>query len=351
MESSSWTVGRLGEAIGAQVEGDAHAAITGAGAIDSAGPGDVTFAVDERRAKLLDGCKASAVILGPGAQTPPSLTVLRVADPEAAFARVLALLAPPDDLPPPGVHPSAVVQPTARLGKDVAVGPCVVVGAGACLGDGVVLCPNVTVGAEAMVGDSTVLMPGVVVYARCRIGRRCRIHANAVIGADGFGYYTRQGAHHKVPHIGTVEIGDDVEIGACSCVDRAKFDVTRVGAGSKIDNLVQIAHNVQIGRCAVLAGQAGVAGSAKLGDHVVLGGHVGVRDNVTIGDAVQVTGYSAVARDVEAGQVVSGIPAIPVRTHIRAAQVFERLPDLATQLRQLQARVDALEDAAKNDSA
>jgi UDP-3-O-[3-hydroxymyristoyl] glucosamine N-acyltransferase len=166
MNSGSWTVGRLAEAIGAQVEGDAHAAITGAGALDSAGAGEVSFAVDARRARLLPGCKATAVIVGPDVQAPPGMTVLRVADPEAAFAGVLGLLAPAEDLPPPGVHPSAVVHPTATLGKGAAVGPCCSVGAGASLGNGAVLCANVSVGAEAAIGEATVLMSGVVVYPR-----------------------------------------------------------------------------------------------------------------------------------------------------------------------------------------
>ncbi|NQU74979.1 MAG: UDP-3-O-(3-hydroxymyristoyl)glucosamine N-acyltransferase, partial [Planctomycetes bacterium] len=259
-----------------------------------------------------------------------------------------ALLADPEDLPPEGVHPSAVVDATALLGSGVAVGPHAVVGAGATLGDNVVVCANVYVGADAVIGDGSVLMPGVVVSRRCRIGRRCRLHANAVIGADGFGYYFRDGAYHKIPHIGTVEIGDDVEIGACSCVDRAKFGATRIGDGTKIDNLVQIAHNVQIGKGVILAGLVGVAGSSKLGDYVVLGGHAGIRDNITVGDEVRVAAYSAVLQDVPPGQTIGGIPAFDERQCVRVYHLQQKLPELKKQLEQLQARVNGLENATKD---
>ena len=349
MTAGTLTAQQIALAVGAEVEGDGAVAITGASAIDSASAGDITFAVDVRRAGLLAGCQASAVIVPTEAQTPPGLTVLRATDAEAAFAKTLALLAPAEDRPPVGLHASAVVHETARLGRDTALGAHAVVAAGATLGDRVTLCSHVCIGENSTIGDDTVLFPGVVVRHGCRIGRRCRIHPNAVIGSDGFGYYHRDGVHHKVPHIGTVEIGDDVEIGACACVDRAKMGATRIGDGAKIDNLVQIAHNVQVGKGALLAGLVGVAGSSKLGDYVVLGGHVGIRDNIRIGDGVQVAGFSAVGQDVQAGKVLSGIPAFGLRDHLRAHMVFTRLPEMRRQVKALQARLDALENRTKND--
>ena len=349
MTHNPTTVDQIARAIGAEVEGDAREVIRSAAAIGSAAAGDITFAVDPHRAKSLADCQATAAVVGPDMQGRPGMTLLRVSDPQAAFARVLAMLAPPEDLPPAGVHPSATVDQAARLGDGVAVAANVVVGPGAEIGDNVVLCANVCLGANAIVGEGSILMPGVVVGRDCTIGQRCRIHPNAVIGADGFGYYFRDGVHHKITHAGTVEIGDDVEIGACSCVDRAKFGATRIGDGTKIDNLVQIAHNVQIGRGALLASLVGVAGSAELGDHVVLGGHAVIRDNVTVGSGVQVAGFSGIGQDTEAGQAVGGVPAFPMGQFLRCHVVYKKLPEMSKKLRQLQARLDALENRTEDD--
>jgi UDP-3-O-[3-hydroxymyristoyl] glucosamine N-acyltransferase len=204
----------------------------------------------------------------------------------------------------------------------------------------------VCLGRDVRVGGECRLHEGVVVRHGCTLGERVEIGPNSVIGQDGFGYYFQDGAHHKVPHIGTVVIEDDVEIGACSCVDRAKFGATRIGAGTKIDNLVQIAHNVETGRGCLLAGQVGIAGSARLGDTVVLGGHAGVRDNIRLGDGVQAAAFSAVAGDIEAGQVVGGVPARPVREQMRAVHAAAKTPEMAKKLRDLQARIERLESAA-----
>ncbi len=345
------TVRQIARAIGATVEGVAATVIRGAGSIDSAGAEQITFAADPRRVKRLGGCKAGAVVVAADAAVPVAgLTLLRVADPEAAFASVLAMLAPPEDLPPAGVHPTADVADGAVLGRGVAIGPHVVVGEGADIGDEVVLGPNVVVGAGVKIGAKTILFAGVVVRERCTIGRRCRLHPNVVIGADGFGYYFRDGVHHKVPHIGTVELGDDVELGACSCVDRGKFGVTRVGDGVKTDNFVQIGHNAQVGRGVVLVSHVAIGGSATLGEYVALGGHVVVRDNVNVGPQVEAAGCTAIAQDLEGRQSVSGIPAMPARQHFRAFKLYARLPEMKKQLTQLQARVDALESRAENDS-
>jgi len=351
MIAKTLTIRQVAAAIGATVQGDDEAVIRGAASIDSATSDEITFAADARRVKRLPACKAGAVLVAPDVASPAGgLTLLRVADPEAAFAAVLALLAPPEDLPAPGVHPTAIVDATAELGPGVAIGPHAAVGAGATLGEGVVLCANAVVGAGAVIGARTVLFAGVVVRERCTIGRRCRLHPNVVIGSDGFGYYFRDGVHHKVPHIGTVQIGDDVELGACSCVDRGKFGVTRVGDGVKADNLVQVGHNARIGRGALLVAHVAIGGSVELGDYVALGGHVVVRDNVTVGPGVQAAGCTAIAQDLAGGQEVSGIPAMPAKQHYRALKVYAKLPEMRKQLNDLQARVNALEGRAKNDS-
>jgi len=348
MEAMSLTVERIAEAIGATVDGDGATVIRGVASIETAEPGELTFAVDERRIGLLADSKAAAVLVASATDVPDGLAALRVDDPEAAMAAVLALLAPPEDTPVAGIHPTAVIDATATLGANVAIGPHVAIGKDVTLGDRVALAANVSVGAGSVIGDDTILFPGVVVRHGCRIGRRCRIHPNAVIGADGFGYYHRGGVHHKVPHIGVVRIGDDVEIGACACVDRAKFGATVIGDGAKIDNLVQIAHNVTVGQGVLAAALVGIAGSTKIGNYVVLGGHTGVRDNISIGDGAQVAAYAAVARDVEPGAAMSGIPAIPLRTHRRAMILYPRLPELSRQIHQLQARLDALENETDN---
>lgn len=349
MGEKRWMLGQIAKAIGAALEGDAERSFGGLAALDTAGPDDLSFVVDARRATGLAECRAAAVLAPEGMAVPAHLAVLRVKDVEAAVAAVLGLLAEPEDLPPPGVHPTAVVDPTAEIGAGVAIGPCAVVGPNVVLGDGVVLSAHVCLAAGVTVGEKTVLMPGAVIRERCRIGRRCRIHANAVIGTDGFGYYQRAGVHHKVPHVGTVEIGDDVEIGACTCIDRAKFGATRVGDGSKIDNLVMIAHNVQLGRGALLAGFVGIAGSAKLGDYVVLGGHTGIRDNVVVGDRSMVAAYSAALSDVPADTVFAGIPGIPLEKWRRIVHTWTRLPEMRQVLKDLQARINALESATNDD--
>jgi UDP-3-O-[3-hydroxymyristoyl] glucosamine N-acyltransferase len=232
-----------------------------------------------------------------------------------------------------------VIADDADVDPTAAIGPGVMIGARARVGAGSVLKAQVSLGRAAVVGRDCLLAEGVVLGARCILGNSVIVGPHSVIGWDGFGYYFADGRHHKIPHIGHVEIGDDVEIGACSCVDRAKFGATRIGAGTKIDNLVQIAHNVQIGRHCIIAAQVGIAGSTRLGDGVVLMGHVGVRDNITVGDGVTCAAYAAIAGDVERGQTIAGIPARDARETLRVIQAWPRLPDLLKRVRDLESRI------------
>ena len=338
------TVRQLAEKLGASLEGDGEAMLTGVASLDAAGEADVTFVLDARRAALLGECKAGAAIVGrncPGAPIP----LIRVDDVPTALAAVLAEVAEPEDLPPAGIHPSAVVADDARLGEGVAIGPNAAVGARTSLGRGTVLCANAAVGAEVEIGEKTVLYPGTVVLGRCRIGRRCRIGPNAVIGSTGFGYFFADGRHNPITHVGTVEIGDDVDIAACSCVDRAKFGATRIGDGTKIDNLVQVAHNVQIGRNCAIAGLVGLAGSAVIKDNVTLGGHAGVRDNITVGAGTKAGAYAAIFQDVPEGMVVVGVPANEAGATLRAWKLVERLPAMRQEIWRLKKRLDALEQS------
>jgi len=262
--------------------------------------------------------------------------LLRVENVEAAVAALLGLMGENEHLPPAGVHPSAIVAEDARLGAGAAVGAGAVIGAGAAIGERVKICANAVIGPGAAVGDDTAVLAGTVVEARCTIGRRCRIGPNAVIGASGFGYYFDGQAHRRVPHAGTVEIGDDVDIAAGSCVDRAKFGATRIGDGTKIDNLVQIAHNVQVGRGCLLAALVGVGGSAVIKDFAMMGGHTGVRDNVTVGAGARVAAYAAIARDVPDGAALVGVPAIDARQFWRNYQNINRISDILARLRELE---------------
>ena len=330
--------------------------VTGAATLRAAGAGDVASLAEAKYVKDLAGCGAGVVIVGRRAKLPEDVAagtdavILRVEDAELAMAAVLERFAPP----PPwleGRHPSAVVHETATLGDGVALGPNVVVGPGASVGDRTQLHANVSVADGCRLGADCVLLPGVVVQRDSVIGDRVVIHPNAVIGADGFGYVRGEAGIRKVPQIGTVEIGDDVEIGAGTCIDRAKMSVTRVGAGTKIDNLVQIGHNVEVGAHCIVCGQTGVAGSATIGDGVLLAGQVAVVGHLTIGAGVQAAGRSAIVEDVPPGRVVSGAPAMPHRQHLREQGATRRLPELVVQVRKLQEQLDRLTAERDGDAS
>lgn len=347
MMDTLFTVDEIARLVGGRVEGEGSTPVHGVAPVDSAAAGELTFAADERWATRLANSKAAAAIVGvwPASAAMP---LIRVSDVQAAMAILLSRLSPPTDFPPPGRHPSAVVAADAEIAPDAAIGPHVVIGARAKVGAGCILCSGVAVGSDVEIGEGSILDEGVVVKTDCKIGRRVRIGCNSVIGFEGFGYFTTGGVHHKIPHVGNVIVEDDVEFGACTCVDRAKFGSTRVGAGTKVDNLVQIAHNVQIGHGCILVGQCGVAGSAKLGDYVVLGGHAGIRDNISLGNGVQCAAFAAVAGNVADGEIVVGIPAGPAREKLRAIQAVDKLPELLKRVKKLEARLEALESPKDN---
>ncbi len=339
------TVQQLADRLGGAVVGDGSATVTGIAPLASAAATDVTFVADKRRAGELAASEAAAAIVD-AELVAEGLPLIRVPEVNLAVIAVLAMAGEEEDLPAAGVHSSAVVASDAEIAPGAAVGPGAVVGSGATIGAGAMLCANVVVEAGAAVGAETVLLPGTVVVRGCRVGRGCRIGPAAVIGSSGFGYQFDGQEHRRYPHIGTVEIGDGVDIGACSCIDRGKFGATRIGDGSKIDNLVQVAHNVQLGRGCVLAALVGIAGSARLKDFVVLGGNVGIRDNITLGTGVRVGACSCVAQDVPDGATMMGYPAIDAGTWLRSVRQFAKLSEMNTRIRDLEKKVKALESTA-----
>jgi len=346
MTNQPLTIARIAEVVGGTLEGDGSAHIDALATPDTAAATNVTFAADGKRLAALPASKAGAAIVAadaPVAEAP--MPLIRVGNVQAAVSALLAFLAPPEDLHPVGVDTSARVAGDADIAPDARIGPGVVIHSGAKIASGCALCANVSIGSGAELGSDCILRESVVVWQGCRLGARVRIGPNSVIGFDGFGYNFSGGKHLKVPHIGNVVIEDDVDIGACTCVDRAKFGSTRIGAGTKIDNLVQVAHNVQVGQGCLLVALAGVAGSARLGNYVVLGGHVGVNDNIVLGDGVVCGAYSAVYGDVAPGQKVLGIPVVPYYEQHRRTVYVSKLAELFKQVRELEKRLNALDSS------
>ncbi len=313
--------------------------VRGLASLATAQAGDLTFLGNPKYKAEVAATAASVVLLPRDFAGEPSAgqLFLLVENPSVALARVCARLEQALwPRPAPGVHASAVVAPGARVAASATVGPLCVVEDGAEVGEGAHLQAQVFLGRNARVGTGCWLMPGVAVTAECVLHERVRLHAGVVVGSDGFGYEFAAGRHEKVPQVGNVEIFPDVEIGANTTVDRARFSRTVIGEGTKIDNLVQIAHNVIIGKHCLLCAQVGISGSTTLADYVVLGGQAGVVGHVTLGQGAQVGGGAAVTRDLAPGAVVNGSPALPLQLERRVAVLRERLPDLFR-------RVDAME--------
>lgn len=335
----------LAEKLGGRTIGDDSVDILSAAPVDEAGPGQITFIANPKYLPRLAHTRASAVIVSPGVQE-AGQPLLVVPNPYLAFARVLTLLCPPGKRRP-GVSRDARVEPGARLGKDVIVHPFVFIGEGAGIGDRVELQPGVTVGEGCIIGEDTVIHANVSVYPRCLIGKRVVIHSSAVIGSDGFGFARDGTRYEKIPQVGIVEIGDDVEIGANTTIDRATMGKTVVGRGTKIDNLVQIAHNVIIGEDCIIVSQTGISGSTRIGNNVTLAGQVGVVGHLAIGDNVLVGAQSGVGHDVAAGTAVSGSPAFPHKEWLKAVTAFRSLPDMRKRLRDLEKKLEETKEEKK----
>lgn len=341
-----FTLGQLAAALGVTVEGDATRQISRVASLEAAGPGDIAFVVDVRRGAAARASRAGAFLAPEGLGGLPG-PVLRSRSPRRALVELLNLFHPPSPLVP-GVHRSAIVANGARIDPAAAVGALAVVEAGAVIGPAVRLHPLVYVGAGAEVGEGSILYPHVVVRDGVRIGRRVIIHAGAVIGADGFGYVSDGASHRKIPQVGGVVIEDDVEIGANATVDRATLGDTVIGRGTKIDNLVMVAHNVVVGEHCIMAAQTGLAGSSRLGRGVMTGGQTGVGDHVTVGDGAMLAAQAGVVANVPAGMKIGGTYGRPMMEFKRIWVAEARLPDLLRRVRLLERRLKALEDRDGN---
>ena len=332
----------LAERLECRLEGDGEIDVRRVSGIDDAASGDLTFFANAKYAPELRATHASAVILADNADAAPC-AMLRCANPYLTFARAMEIFAPVTDVPA-GVHRLAHVSASASVAADASIGAFVSISADVRIGARTIVHPHVTIGPGARIGDDCVIHAHVSIRERVTLGDRVIVQDGAVLGSDGFGFARRaDGTHHKIPQIGGVVIEDDVEIGANTVIDRPAVGDTRVGAGTKIDNLVQIAHGVKMGRDVLLAAQVGIAGSTIIEDRVTLAGQVGVAGHLTLGKGVVASAQSGIPNSVEAGAFVSGYPAIENKDWLKASAVFRRLPELRKTLSELQRRLDALE--------
>ncbi len=334
------TLQELAHAVQGELEGDGSIRISRVASIDEACEGEITFLANPKYHVSLEKTRASAVILSPG--IPTSLPAIRCENPYLSFARVATLLQI-DSHRPAGVSPDLVQGEGCQLGEDLSIHPRVVLGKNVVIGDRAALHPGVVIGDDTVVGEESLLHSSVSIREGVRIGKRVVVHCGAVIGSDGFGFAQDGERYFKIPQIGGVRIDDDVEIGANTTIDRGTLGDTVIGRGTKIDNLVQIAHNVEIGQDCIIVSQVGISGSTVIGDHVTLAGQVGVAGHLTIGDRVIVGAQSGITKDIPPGRMVAGLPAINHREWLKAASSFEHLPSIRKALKRIQAHVDRLE--------
>ena len=358
VNARNWTLQDIATLVNGTIEGDPTALITGVASIGEAEAGDLVFAEADKYVGLALLSHASAILIRqdaplaqvvqylsaqPGVKPPTAIKpVVRVPEPRHAFVTILESFAP-RLAPTPGVHATAQIGEDPQFGQDIFIAAQATIGSDVTLGDRVVIMSGVRIGDGCRIGSNTVLYPNVVLYPGVHIGCGCLLHAGCVIGADGYGYVQIGQTLRKVPHLGTVEIGDGVEIGANSCIDRAKTGATTIGSGTKIDNLVHVAHNVRIGQSCLLIAQVGIAGSVTIGNGVTLAGQVGIGDHITLGDGARVGAQGGVIGNVAAGETVSGYPARPHRQKMREYAAMASLPKTMDRVRALEKKLAALE--------
>lgn len=332
----------LAELVAGKLVGDGSIAITSADPLSTAKEGSITFVDNPRSFTDLHKSRASAAILSPDLPT-NGLSYIQVNDPLSAFIEVLHFLRGPTNKKCAAIDPRAAIHPKAKIGQGVTVGPFAVIEEGVIIGKRCHIHAGAIIGEGSQLGDDVEIHSYVVLYPGTKLGNRVCIHANAVIGADGFGYRFKDGKHVKVPQLGHVEIGDDVEIGSCSTIDRATFDATYIGTGTKIDNQVQIGHNCNIGPHNILVSQVGIAGSSSTGEYVVIAGQVGIRDHIHIGAGSTIGAKAGVTKDVPPGVRMLGAPATPERDQKKILMSLEKLPDMRKDIKRLKQHLQ-LED-------
>ncbi len=346
------TAQELAQILQGKVDGNASVSLSRIAAIQSADEGDLSFLANRRYEKFLAETNASAVIV---AESQPvdrrDLTLIRVKDPYLGFLQALKLFYEPEQAPWSAVHPAALIEPTASVHPSAAVGPMAYVGTNAAVGEGSVVGAGCVIGNGVTIGRNCLLHPNVTVIAKATIGDSVIIHAGTTIGSDGFGFAPKGGAYEKIPQTGTVVIEDDVEIGANCAIDRATIGSTVIGKGSKLDNLIQVAHNVEIGSNTVIAAQSGVSGSTRLGSNVIIAGQVGLVGHIDVGDGVTVTAQSGVSKSISGtGKVFRGSPAREMHEELRQEAAIRQLPDVIAAVRKLEARLKELEELTHHQS-
>lgn len=333
-------LGELASRLGAELHGDAQLEITGVKGIEEAGPTEVTFVANPKYSALARKTRAAAVLVNPDFQQIDTPT-LRIENPYLAFARALGCFYQPPTYAP-GIHPTAVIDPTAVIGPDAHIGPYVVVGPGVRLGANATLLPHVVLYPGVQAGSHLFAHSHAVVRENCVLGDHVTLENGAIVGADGFGFAKNEAGHwEKIPQSGPVRLGDRVDVQANACIDRATVGATEIGAGTKVDNLVQIGHGSKVGENALLCAQTGLAGSSVVGNNVILAGQTGVAGHCSVGDGVILTAQSAVSHDIPAGKMISGSPGFDNRIWLRAVLIFQRLPELLKRLDRVEKKVDA----------
>lgn len=344
------TVKEIADYVNGVVCGDDQVRITGFSGLKEAKPGDLSFLGNSKYAGLLNDTKASAVLVAVNDKYQSRAALIKVQNPSLAFSRILSLFVPGPTDSFKGIHETAVIAPTVKMGKNVTVGPHVVMEDDVELQDGSIIGAGSFIGFNTRIGKETLIYPNVSIMHQTIIGDRVIIHSGTVIGSDGFGFATEEGSHEKIPQIGIVEIGNNVEIGANVAIDRARFDRTVIGEGTKIDNFVQIAHNVHIGKKCLIVAHAGIAGSAVIEDGVVVGGQVGIAGHITVGAGTMIAAQSGITNSVEPKSILFGTPARPHMQEKRIQAVIKKLPEHVKLIKDLQQKVDQLEKKISENS-
>lgn len=340
MKSNKFTVEYIASLISARISGNKETEIKGVSAFEMAEDGDITFAARHDFIKKIEESHASAIIVPEGVQA-EGKTLLYVDNPLSAFVKVIRIFHPEKSYKP-GISPWAVVSSNVTIGDGTTIFPLAYIGNNTLIGERVVIFPGVVIMENCKIGSDTVIFPNVAIYDNCKIGNNVRIHSGTVIGADGFGYFRDSSGHVKIPQVGIVEIGDDVEIGANCTIDRATLGITQIKSGTKIDNLVHIGHNVRIGERDILVAQVGISGSTEIGNDSILAGQVGVVDHVKIGNNVIVGAQSGVANDIKESGMFMGAPAVKHSIWLKYVSIFPRLPEMRKHLMELEKEVKSL---------